>query len=182
MIVASAYFLNSLSLLSHSEGGFGFNTDIFETNIVNLAILWFGLFTFLKDPLASSLSERKSKIQIVIQEAEEQLEQAKIRLAEAEKQSSQVNLVLDPINRNAEISAQKLRDAALEQGKSDIISITVRAKNQIFSLESQIKEQVFSHVIDLALKRVQSQLETNLTQDMQVKIIDANISRLGGLS
>lgn len=147
-----------------------------------MAILWFGLFTFLKDPLASSLSERKSKIQVAIQEAEEQLEQAKIRLAEAEKQSSQLSLVLDPIKKDAEISAKKLKDSVLAQGKSDIEAITLRAKNQIFSLESQIKEQIFSHVIDLALKRVQSQLETNLSQDMQIKIIDANISRLGGLS
>jgi len=38
-------YLNSLSLLAH-EGGFGFNTDVLETNIVNLAILWFGLFNF----------------------------------------------------------------------------------------------------------------------------------------
>jgi F-type H+-transporting ATPase subunit b len=182
MNIASAYLLNSLSLLSHSEGGFGLNADIFETNIINLAILWFGLFTFLKDPLASSLSERKSKIQVAIQEAEEQLEQAIIRLDESKKQSSQLSLVLDPIKKDAELSAKKLKDSVLAQGKKDIEAITVRAKNQIISLEVQIKEQIFSHVIDLALKRVQSQLETNLTQDMQVKIIDANISRLGGLS
>jgi F-type H+-transporting ATPase subunit b len=181
MNIANADFLNSLSLLAE-EGGFGLNTNILETNIVNLAILWFGLFSFLKEPLLSSLSERKNKIQIAIQEAEEQLEQARTRLAEAEKQSSQIQLVLDPIKKEAENSAKNLKDSVLAQGKSDIEAITVRAKNQIFSLENQIKEQIFSHVIDLALKRVQSQLETNLSQDMQVKIIDANISRLGGLS
>ena len=165
-----------------AEGGFGLNTDILETNIINLVILWFGLFSFLKDPLVSSLDERKSKIQIAIQEAEEQLEQAKTRLQEAEKQSSQLQLVLDPIKAEAESSAKNLKDSILAQGKNDIEAITVRAKGQIFSLEGQIKEEIFSHVIDLALKRVQSQLETNLSQDMQVKIIDANISRLGGLS
>jgi F-type H+-transporting ATPase subunit b len=178
MNIASA--LNSLSVLA--EGGFGLNTDILETNIINLVILWFGLFSFLKDPLVSSLDERKSKIQIAIQEAEEQLEQAKTRLQEAEKQSSQLQLVLDPIKAEAESSAKNLKDSILAQGKNDIEAITVRAKGQIFSLEGQIKEEIFSHVIDLALKRVQSQLETNLSQDMQVKIIDANISRLGGLS
>jgi F-type H+-transporting ATPase subunit b len=173
-------YLNSLCVLS-SEG-FGLNTNLFETNIVNLAILWFGLFSFLKDPLVSSLDERKSKIQIAIQEAEEQLEEAKSRLQEAEKQSSQLQLVLDPIKTEAENSAKNLKDSILAQGKNDIEAITVRAKGQIFSLESQIKEEIFSHVIDLALKRVQSQLESNLSQSMQVKIIDANISRLGGLS
>mmetsp|Transcript_2599 Transcript_2599/g.8587 ORF Transcript_2599/g.8587 Transcript_2599/m.8587 type:complete len:179 (-) Transcript_2599:792-1328(-) len=178
MNIASAY-LNSLFLLS--EGTFGLNTNILETNIVNLAILWFGLFSFLKDPLTSSLSERKDKIQIAIQEAEEQLEQARIRLEEAEKQSSQIQLVLDPIKKEAEKSAKNLKDSVLAQGKNDIETITIRAKNQIFSLEGQIKEQIFSHVIDLALKRVQSQLETNLSQEMQSKIIDANISKLGGL-
>jgi F-type H+-transporting ATPase subunit b len=175
-----ASVLNSLSVLA--EGGFGLNTDVFETNIINLVILWFGLFSFLKDPLLSSLDERKSKIQIAIQEAEEQLEQAKTRLQEAEKQSSQLQLVLDPIKTEAENSAKNLKDSILAQGKNDIEAITIRAKGQIFSLEGQIKEEIFSHVIDLALKRVQSQLETNLSQDMQVKIIDANISRLGGLS
>lgn len=181
MNIASAYFLNSLSLLSHSEGGFGLNSDVFETNIVNLAILWFGLFTFLKDPLASSLSERKSKIQLVIQDAEEQLEQAKVRLAQAQKQSSQLSLVLDPIRKDGEISAQKTRDSILAQGIKDIESIAFRAKNQIFSSESQIKGEAFSHIVGIALQRVQSELETNLSQDTQVNIIDANISRIGGL-
>ena len=88
---------------------------------------------------------------------------------------------MGPIKEDAEVSAQKIKDSVLAQGKKDIESITLRAKNQIFSLESQIKGQVFSHIVDLALKRVQSQLETTLSQDMQVKIIDANISRLGGL-
>lgn len=179
MNIADTY-LNSLCILS--EGGFGLNTDIFETNIVNLAILWFGLFSFLKDPLIASLDERKSKIQIAIQEGEEQLEEAKARLQEAEKKSSQLKLVLDPIKVEAENSAKNLKDAILAQGKNDIEAITFRAKGQIFSLENKIKGEIFSHVIDLALKRVQSQLETNLSQDMQVKIIDANISRLGGLS
>jgi len=182
MNIASGYFLNALSLLSHSEGGFGLNSDIFETNIINLAILWFGLFTFLKDPLAATLSQRKETAQLIIQDAEEQLEQAKVRLADAERQASQLSLVLDPIRKEADIAVEKVRNSVLAQGKRDIESIALAAKKQIFSLENQMKEEVFFHIVNLSLKRVQSQLETDLSQDMQLKIIDASISRLGGLS
>lgn len=181
MNIASGYFLNSLSLLIQSEGSFGLNPDIFETNIINLLILWYGLFTFLKDPLTATLSQRKETAQSIIQDAEEQLEQAKIRLAYAEKQSSQINLVLDPIKKEADISVEKVRNSLLAQGKKDIESIARGAKKQIFSLENQIKEEVFSHIVELSLKRVQAQLETDLSQDTQLKIIDASISRLGGL-
>lgn len=181
MNIASAYFLNSLSILGHSEGGFGLNLDIPETNIVNLAILWFALFTFLKDPLAVSLTERKDKIQSIIADAESQLENAKIRLADAEKQYSQMNLVLEPIKKNGDIAAIRAKDSILDQGKKEIESLAIRTKSQILSKESQKKEQVFTHIVDLALKKVQSQLETNLTQVMQVKIIESNISSIGGV-
>lgn len=182
MIIASAYFLNSLSIFGHSEGGFAFNANIYETNIVNLAIIWFILGTSLKDPLGSMLFERKAKIVKSIQDAEIQLSAANTRLSEAEKQFSQLNLVLDPIRKDGDLAAKNLINAAIAKGKKDIEAISVKTKNQISFLETQYKKETFSETVDLALKKLQSQLETTLTQDMQVKIIDANISRLEGLS
>ena len=41
---------------------FGINTDIFETNIINIVILCVGLFNFVGGILKTSMAERKQKI------------------------------------------------------------------------------------------------------------------------
>ena len=78
------------------------NTDIFETNVINITILAGGLFYLLSGALSESLSERQEKIMGAIQEAEDRLQQADARLAESEKQlepklsqnASEINLPL----------------------------------------------------------------------------------------
>ena len=39
-----------------SEGGFGINTDILDTNVINIIILVAGLFVLIKNNLGESLS------------------------------------------------------------------------------------------------------------------------------
>ena len=64
------------------------NTDIFETNVINITILAGGLFYLLSGALTESLSERQQKILGAIQESEERLEEATTRLTESETQVS----------------------------------------------------------------------------------------------
>ena len=59
-----------------SHGSFGLNLNPFETNIVNLAIVIFGLWKFLPGFLGSILERRRSTILTNLQDAEERLAQA----------------------------------------------------------------------------------------------------------
>jgi F-type H+-transporting ATPase subunit b len=160
--------------------GFGINTDIFDTNIINLALLWAVLLSAGSDFLSSTLSDRQQKIVTALQEAEEQLSFSKARLAEAEKQVAQTETSISQIKADAEAAAQTLKESILQAGKSDIESITLKGKSSIAILEANVKTQIQQTIADLALKRVVSKLKQNLTLETQNTFIDKAISQLGG--
>ena len=160
--------------------GFGINTDVFDTNIINLAILWAVILYAGSDFLSSTLSDRQEKIVTALQEAEEQLNYSKARLAEAEKQVAQTETSIAQIKVDAEAAAQTLKESILQEGKKDIEFITSKGKSSITNLEVNVKSQIQQTIADLALKRVVSKLKQNLTLETQNNFIDKSISQLGG--
>ena len=75
--------------------GFGINTDIFETNIINLAAVIGIVVSFVGSNLTAILDDRKKTILNNLQEAtqraleaEEKLNQARLQLESAKKKST----------------------------------------------------------------------------------------------
>jgi len=165
---------------SASIKGFGFNSNILEANVINIIILASGVFYLGRSFLTSALEVRQQKITEAIQEAEERLQQASSRLAESEKQMNQAKIVIEQIKKEAEATARKVKETILAQGKLDIERLTNSGKSSIEKAEVQIKKQIQQHITNLALKRVTSQLQDFMTPTVQSKLIDANISQLGG--
>nr|YP_009293640.1 ATP synthase CFO B chain subunit I [Rhodymenia pseudopalmata]AOM64322.1 ATP synthase CFO B chain subunit I [Rhodymenia pseudopalmata] len=158
----------------------GFNSDFLEANVINIAMLLSGLIYILRQFLGSILFDRQEKVLFAIQEAEERLHQADIRLNESEKQLSQTQMVINQIIKEAEITAQKVRQSILDQGKVDIERLTLASKVSIETAEIQIRQQIQQQIIALAINRVTLQLQNQVTATMQAKIIDSSILGLGG--
>ena len=162
-----------------SEGSFGINTDIFETNIINLVIFVGFIFVVLSKSLTETLETRQQKVISSIQEAEERLQQAKVRLTEAEKQLDQISMIVDSVKTEAETAGSKLKTSILTQGKEDIDRLTTNAKLTIANTEVQVKRQILQQVTSLVIQRVSVQFNELLTFEMQGRIIDRNIAELG---
>ena len=177
-IIGNFLLISSIAeaeLSSASSKGFGFNSNFLEANVINIAILASGVFYLGRNFLSSALELRQQKITEAINEAEERLQQASIRLAESEKQMAQAKIVIEQIKKEAENTARKVKETILAQGKLDIERLTSIEKAEI-----QIKKQIQQHITNLALKRVTSQLQDFMTPSVQSKLIDSNISQLGG--
>jgi len=159
--------------------GVDFNPDIFESNIVNLALLVSGIVYLGSNALSTSLNERQQKIVGAIQESEERLQQAVAKLSESEKQLADAQLVIETIRKDAEATAQQVKSALLNDGKIEIERLTLGAKLQIGTIEARIRKQILDYVVTLALQRVIFQLEGKLNSNLQNQIIDRNISKLG---
>jgi len=159
-----------------SEGGFGINTDILDTNLINIIILVAGLFVLVKNALGESLSVRQQKIIGSIQEAEDRLDQAKTRLSEAEKQLSKVDGTTDAISSDAQNTANQLKSAIINQGKEEIQRLTDNAKVTIAIAEAQVKQQLLQQIATLTIKRVSIQLREVLKPEIQSQIIDKGIA------
>nr|YP_009237340.1 ATP synthase CF0 subunit I [Wildemania schizophylla]AKS28387.1 ATP synthase CF0 subunit I [Wildemania schizophylla] len=162
-----------------SKHTFGFNSDIFEANVINILLLLFGLVYVLKQFLGSSLNERQAKVLAAIQESEERLEQASSRLSESEKQLAQTQIIIEQIQKEAQLTAEKVRSSILAQGQLDIERLAITGKSNIETAEQQIRRQIQQKITSLALRRVTLQLESQINSEMQLRIIDNNIAKLG---
>jgi F-type H+-transporting ATPase subunit b len=72
-------FLNTSTIINSA----GLNTDILETNLINIVILIVVLVQFVGGALTTSLADRNQKIIDNVNDAETRLTEAKYRLAEA---------------------------------------------------------------------------------------------------
>jgi len=157
-----------------------FNSNFLEANVLNIFLLLAGLIYVLKQFLGLSLLARKEKVLLAISESEERLSQANIRLTESEKQLAQTQIIIEQILKEAETTAQKIRQSILEQGKSDIERLTASSKISINYAENKIKQQIQQEIISLAISQVSIKLQNQMTSVMQAKIIDRNIMQLKG--
>jgi F0F1-type ATP synthase membrane subunit b/b' len=169
--------LNSFSA-QIADGGVSLKFDIFEANLVNLAILDGGLFYLLSGALSESLSERQQKILGAIQESEEKLQEATTRLTEGETKLAQAQIVIESIQKDAEQTAGQVKSSILTDGKTEIERLTANAKAQINTIEARVRKQISDYVATLALQRITMQLEGKLNSSLQQQIIDRNISKL----
>ena len=88
--------------------GFGFNFNLFETNVLNWAVVVFGLYKFLPGFLGKMLQKRREGILLELKDAEDRLlkatqalEKAKKDLSSAEEKASQIKA--DSIKRSESI-------------------------------------------------------------------------------
>lgn len=175
-----AYIVISNMLSQHTENkGFSLNTDFLEANVINIAILLFGLVYLLKQFLGALLEARRRKVLAAIQESEERLQKANVRLIESEKQFRQTTIVIGQIEQEAVLTAAKVRKSILEQGKLDIERLTEAGKSSIAIAEIQVREQIQQQIADLAVRQVASDLKKQMKLNVQARIIDENILQLG---
>lgn len=158
---------------------FGLNTDFLEANVINITILFSGLVYLLRQFLGELLKNRRQKVLAAIQESEERLEKASERLIESEKQFDQASIVISQIKQEAVVTAAKVRESILDQGKVDIERLTESGKVSIAIAERQVVEQIQQQIIDLAVLQAGQDLKKQMTSSMQAKIIDENIIQLG---
>ena len=90
-----------MNLTLFATEGFGLNFNLFETNILNWAVVVFGLYKFLPGFLGKMLQKRREGILLELKDAEDRLikatqalDKAKKDLSSAEEKASQIKACL----------------------------------------------------------------------------------------
>jgi F-type H+-transporting ATPase subunit b len=172
-------WISSFILSSEAEG-FGINSDILETNLINIIILIVLLVYVLGNFLKENLSSRQEQIISSIQDGEKRLNEANERLAEAKSQWAQAQIIIEEIKAQTKRSKTSLLEAEFNQANQDL---SQRFSNILMVLryrEQQVFNDVMKQVSELALKQVTGKLQTQLGKTDQSLIIDNKINRLGG--
>ena len=181
LLAAEANAVGSELAEGAAEGGFGLNLDIFETNLINLAILIGILFYFGRKVLSNILSERKSNIATAIQEAEGRLKEAQIALSQAQEQLTQAQAEAQRIRKAAEENAQKAKEAMLAKAAQDVERLKQTAAADLNTERERALAELRQRVAALALQKVESATaRAGIADDAQQALIERSIAQVGG--
>jgi F-type H+-transporting ATPase subunit b len=147
------------SIILASNGSFGINTDIFETNLVNQLIVLAGVIVFGRDFLNESLGQRQAEIINGVEYSEKRLNEATTRLAEAKKQLSQARVIMDQIKKETSSTKAALLESDYNQAKLELSKRFSSASSILMFRERQILSEIKQYVSVLALELVVSKIE-----------------------
>lgn len=172
--------MTMLWLLATEESGFGFNFNVLETNLINLAIIIGVLVYFGSKFLGNTLSDRRARIEESIEDAERRKREAAAALAEQQQKLAQAQAEAKRILQRAEENAAKVREDVLAQAKTDIERMKAAAAQDVSSQQDRVIRELRQRVAELAISRVSEQIPSRLTGDLQRRLIDKSIGLLGG--
>jgi F-type H+-transporting ATPase subunit b len=180
ILLLAAEAVNSEMAEGAAEGGFGLNLDILETNLINLVILIGILFYFGRKVLTNILTERRSSIESVIQDAERRLREAQTSLATAQRQLTQAQQEAQRITQVAGENAQAAKEAILAQAILDVDRLKETAASDLNADLDKAISQLRQKVVAKALQKVEAQLKGGISEDAQQILIASSIAQLGG--
>lgn len=159
-------------------GNFGLNTNLLETNLINLSVVLSLLVYFGKGVLNNLLSNRKQTILSTINDAEERYNEATDKLNQARTRLERAKIKANEIRVNGlsqiEKEKKELINAADEDSKrlEDSKNATIRFEEQ------RAIEQVRQQVSRLALERALEALNKRLNNELHSRVIDYHIGLL----
>lgn len=150
--------------LAHS-GGFALNTNILETNIINLAVVLGVVITFGGDALRSLLENRKQAILSTMNEAEQKAQDAKTQLEQAKQSLASAKSKAEEIRKQSVVTAEAEKMQILKQADEDTKRLE-QTKQEVIQLQQQTALQKLSkQVVKLALAQVEERLAKQRRSD-----------------
>ena len=161
-----------------ATAGFGLNLNLFETNVLNWAVVVFGLYKFLPGFLGKMLQKRREGILLELKEAEDRfqsankaLEKAKVDLSLAEKKASQIKS--DSLKRVEAIKLESEKKAIEEMAR-----IKQSAISDESSEASRAISQLRKEAVELAISKALEALPNKLDQNTQENLVTQSINNI----
>ena len=170
------FVLLASEAVEHS--GFGLNTDILETNVINLVIV-IGLLIYAgRGFLGKIFSARLESIQSSIADAEKSQKDASDKLTVQQGKLAQAKTEADNLRQKAEADAKHAADLILATVDADIARLREAADQEISTEQDRVIVQLRQQVADKALASVQSYFDRGLSESTQIELIDRSIALL----
>lgn len=162
--------INILNFISEESEGFGINTDIFETNVLNLAIVIGVLIYYGRSLLADIIKNRKESILKNLQEADsrfreasENLETAKIQFQEANIKSEQIKIQAFSIaNQSSKKLIESVEDDIKRLKETTLSTIQFEEENSIKEVCQKLSELAFLKSVEILKQRLNSTIHKKI--------------------
>ena len=166
------------SLIFASEG-FGLNLNIFETNILNLAVVVFGLYKFLPGFLGKILERRRTSILSDLEEAEGRLAQAQESLSKAKDELASAKQKADQIRKDCKTRAEAIRLESEKRTVEEMARIKQGAASDLNAEAARVTSQLRKEAAELAIEKALAMLPTKLDSNTQDKFLKQSIKNIG---
>ncbi len=166
------------SLIFASEG-FGLNLNIFETNIINLAVVVFGLYKFLPGFLGKILERRRTSILSDLKEAEERLAQAKDSFSKAKDELASAKEKADKIRNDCKARAEAIRLDSEKRTVEEMARIKQGAVSDLNAEAARVTSQLRKEAAELAIEKALAILPEKLDSNTQDNFLKQSIKNIG---
>jgi F-type H+-transporting ATPase subunit b len=162
-----------------SHGEFGLNFNLFETNIINLAIVIAGLVWFLKGFLGGILERRRAAILAELAEVEKRLTEATAALAEAQKGLADAQKKAEQIRIDGRARADAIRLDYERRTIDEVARVIQGASAELDNEAARVTSQLRRETARLAVEQALAALPARLDEGAQARLIDQSIQNLG---
>ena len=165
--------------LIFASEGFGLNLNIFETNIINLAVVVFGLYKFLPGFLGKILERRRTSILSDLKEAEERLVQAQDSLSQAKDELSSAKQKPDKIRNDCKARAEAIRLESEKRTVEEMARIKQGAASDLSAEAARVTSQLRKEAAELAIQKALAILPQKLDSNTQDNFLKQSIKNIG---
>ena len=142
--------------------GFGINTNIIETNIINLAIVITVVIIFVGDALRELLENRKKLILQNICAADARAKEVQDKLNKAVLQLENAKIKAIEINEQGIKTAQREKDLCIKQTEEETNRLKQKKQSAINLQQQKAIKQISQQIVLLSLKQVRDQLKLKM--------------------
>nr|YP_009492156.1 ATP synthase CF0 B subunit [Pseudopediastrum integrum]AWI68804.1 ATP synthase CF0 B subunit [Pseudopediastrum integrum] len=173
----------SLSLLQISNfglnlaEGFGINTNIFETNIINLAAVLAVVISFVGKNLTALLEDRKKTILGNLQEASQRAAEAQERLNQAKTQLELAKKKAQQIREEGVLRATQEVNNCVSQHEERLSKLEEFKQETVQFYQQKAFKQAYIYVISRIMSRVKERLNKGLDSTYHVVVNNFYVSR-----
>ena len=170
--------MNFPSILA-SHGGFGLNLNLFETNIINLAIVIFALYKFLPNFLGGILERRRAGILADLKDAEERLAAATSSLAQAQTDLAAAQQKAEQIRVDGKARAEAIRLDSETRTIDEMARLKQGATADLNAEAARVSNQLRREAARLAIEKALATLPGKLDDKAQAQLVNQSIQNLG---
>jgi F-type H+-transporting ATPase subunit b len=157
--------------------GFGINTNIFETNIINLSAVVAVVVSFVGKNLTALLEDRKKTILNNLQEANQRAKEAQEKLSTAKAQLELAKKKASSIREEGKKLAELSVNSCMQQHEERLQLLEEFKQETLQFYQQKAFKQAYIYVISRIMSRVKERLNTGLDATYHVVVNNFYVSR-----
>nr|YP_009105820.1 CF0 subunit I of ATP synthase [Koliella corcontica]AIT94467.1 CF0 subunit I of ATP synthase [Koliella corcontica] len=167
---------NNIPIFILEVEGFNFNSNILETNVINLAVVISVVVSFVGGGLKSLLQNRKETIIKNLQEADERAKNALYELNEIKKQLEQAQKKAFELKEEGKLLAEKEKLEILAETEKNYIKLEKFKKQNLELQEKKAINQLSKRIVTMALAKVKEKLKNKLNSELHTSLNNYKIA------